>query len=63
MGTEETLFPGVNWPGSEKLTFDLYLTPRLRIRGAIPPPQLVFMAWCLMKNEQEHKAEETDETE
>jgi hypothetical protein len=34
------------------------------MRGTIPPPELVFMAWCLIKDEQEDKTEnEIGETE
>jgi hypothetical protein len=36
-------FPGVN------LTKHLHRVPRLRMRGAIPPPLYIFMAWCLVK--------------
>jgi hypothetical protein len=33
-----------------KLTTDLHLVPRSRIRGAIPPfLQYAFMAWCSVK--------------
>jgi hypothetical protein len=31
------------------MTTHLLLVPRSRIRGAIPPPQYVFMAWYLVK--------------
>jgi hypothetical protein len=43
-------FPGGKADGDVKLTTRL-LVPRLRRRGAIPPPpQCVFMAWCLVKH-------------
>jgi hypothetical protein len=44
------LFPwGLNGRGV-KLTTNLHLVPRSRMRGAIPPlPQYTFMAWCLIK--------------
>jgi len=32
-----------------KLTTHLHLVPKLRMLGAIPPPQYVFMVLCLMK--------------
>jgi hypothetical protein len=33
------------------LTTHLLLVPRSRMRGATtPPPQNIFMAWCLVKN-------------
>jgi hypothetical protein len=39
------------WSGSGvKLTTDLHLVPRSRMRGAIPPlPKYVFMVWYLVK--------------
>jgi hypothetical protein len=41
---------------SVKLTTHLYLVPRLRMSGAIPPlPQCAFMAWCSLP---EYKAGE-----
>jgi hypothetical protein len=33
-----------------KLTTHLLPMPRSRRRGAIPPPQYVFMVWCLVKH-------------
>jgi hypothetical protein len=50
MGTEGSYFGGQNNCGV-KLTTHLYLVLRLRMSGAIPPPQYVFMAWCLIKQE------------
>jgi hypothetical protein len=35
-----------------KLTTHLHLEARWRICGAIPPPQYVFMVWCLVKQAQ-----------
>jgi hypothetical protein len=34
---------------SVKLTTHVHLLPRLRMRGAIPPPPDVLMVWSLIK--------------
>jgi hypothetical protein len=34
---------------NSKLTTNVHLVPRLRMRGTIPPHPRVFMAWCLVK--------------
>jgi len=42
--------PGVNRPGHET-DHSVYLLPRLRTRGALPPfPLYVFMTRCLLSN-------------
>jgi hypothetical protein len=47
VGTRDS-FPGGKNGRGVKLTTHL-LVPRSRMNGAIPPPQYVFMAWCLFK--------------
>jgi len=48
MGTRGT-FPGGKAGGGMKLTTQLLLIPRLRMRGAIPQLPYIFMALCLAK--------------
>jgi hypothetical protein len=44
----EAIYLGFSWV--VKLTTNLHLMPRSRMRGAIPPlPQYAFMAWCSVK--------------
>jgi hypothetical protein len=38
----------VKWQGHAAVPPHFYLVPNSRIHGAIPPPQYVFMAWCLI---------------
>jgi hypothetical protein len=44
------LSSGIKRPGREADHLPPLLMPRSRMRGAIPPPQYVFMAWCLVKH-------------
>jgi hypothetical protein len=49
MGTKGS-FPGSKAARGVNLTTHLYLVPRSKKRGAIPPlTQYAFMAWCLVK--------------
>jgi hypothetical protein len=44
-----SMVPGLSDRGV-RLTTHILLVQRSRMRGAIPPPQYIYVAWCLVKH-------------